>query len=152
MSEINNAADIIDSRDVIERIEELQEERNPLVDALEEAKDAFIADDEGSENAVEAAQTALQEWDATEEGEELRALLALQDEAEGYAADWRHGAQLIRDSYFQTYAEELAEEIGAIDRNAKWPLSHIDWEAAAEDLKQDYTAVDFDGVEYWVQS
>ena len=150
-ADITNQDDMIDSRDVRNRIEELQDERNALVDALEEEKDAFIADDEDSENAVEAAQTALAEWDAGEEAEELKVLLALQEEAEGYAEDWHHGALLIRGSYFQTYAEELAEEIGAIDRNAKWPLSHIDWEAAAEALKQDYTSVDFDGVEYWVR-
>ena len=38
MSEINNAADVIDSRDVIERIEELQDERQALADELEEAE------------------------------------------------------------------------------------------------------------------
>lgn len=144
--EIDNAADIIDSRDVIERIEELQDERQPLADALEEAE----ADDDAA--ATEAAQTALQEWDATEEGEELRALLALQDEAEGYS-DWQHGAALIRDSYFEDYARDLAEDLhGNAIRNAEWPYSHIDWEAAADALKQDYTCVDFAGVDYWVQS
>lgn len=27
----------------------------------------------------------------------------------------------------------------------------IDWERAAEELRMDYTAVDFDGVTYWVR-
>jgi hypothetical protein len=142
---INNAADIIDSRDIIARIEELQDERQGLADELEEAA---AGDDEA---ATEAAQAALQDWDGTEEGQELRALLALQDEAEGYVDDWRHGAPLIRGSYFTEYAQQMAEDIGAINRNAAWPLMHIDWDAAAEDLKQDYTSVDFDGVEYWVR-
>lgn len=144
-ADITNHDDTIDSRDIIARIEELQDERQPLADELEEAE---AGDDTA---ATEAARAALAEWDSSEEAEELKALLTLQEEAEGYASDWRHGAQLIRDSYFQTYAEEVAEEIGAIDRNAKWPLSHIDWAAAAEDLRQDYTSVDFGGVEYWVR-
>lgn len=146
MAEVNNAADLIDSRDIIERIEELQDERQPLADALEEAE---AGDDEA---ATATAQAALQEWDTTEEGQELRALLALQDEAEGYCADWRHGETLIRDSYFPDYARDLAEDLhGNKVRNAEWPFSHIDWEAAAEALQVDYTAVEFDGVTYWVR-
>lgn len=36
----------------------------------------------------------------------------------------------------------------AIDRNASWPANHIDWEAAANELEQDYTEVDFNGEVY----
>jgi len=76
-------------------------------------------------------------------------LQALEAEAEGYS-DWRHGAQLIADSYFEKYAQELAEELGQVSDS--WPFSCIDWEKAADELKQDYTSVDFDGVTYWVRS
>lgn len=145
MPDISNRDDTIDSRDVLERIEELEEERQPLLDALEEAE---AGDDAG---AADAAQNALAEYDSSGDGAELAALKALAEEAEGYADDWRHGATLIRDSHFPEYAREFAEEIGAIDRNAKWPLAHIDWESAAEELKQDYTCVTFDGVDYWVR-
>lgn len=81
----------------------------------------------------------------------LEALKALQAEAEPYAADWQFGETLIRDSYFKTYAQELAEDIGAIGRDLQWPLYHIDWEAAAETLQMDYTSVSFDGVDYWIR-
>jgi antirestriction protein len=86
-----------------------------------------------------------------EEKEELAALLALAEEGEGLA-DWQYGETLIRNSYFETYAEELAEDIGAIGKDTQWPLSFIDWEAAANALKQDYTAIEFDGVTYWGRS
>ena len=59
------------------------------------------------------------------------------------------GVILIRDSYFKDYAQELAEDIGAISRDLQWPLLYIDWEAAANDLKHDYSSVTFGGVEYW---
>lgn len=49
------------------------------------------------------------------------------------------------------HAQELADDIGAIDRNATWPCNCIDWDEAAEQLQQDYTEVDFDGVTYWVR-
>lgn len=59
---------------------------------------------------------------------------------------------LIAESHFEDYARELAEDIGAIDKNASWPLNRIDWEAAAEDLKADYTEVVFDGRTYFIRT
>jgi antirestriction protein len=114
MHDVNPSDDIIDSRSVIDDIDELE--------ALDERDD--------DEEAVLAALKAL-----AEQGETL--------------ADWQYGETLIRDSYFTEYAKDLADDIGAIDRDANWPLTHIDWEAAADDLKQDYTELDFDGVAYW---
>lgn len=58
---------------------------------------------------------------------------------------------LVRDSYFETYAQELAEDIGAIDPNATWPLNRIDWAAAAEDLKVDYNEITVDGIDYYIR-
>ena len=88
----------------------------------------------------------------SDEREELTALVALAEEASGYAEDWRYGATLIRDSYFEEYARELAEDIGALgNKDIPWPANHIDWEAACDELKQDYTEVDFDGVAYWIR-
>ena len=112
---ISNSDDLIDSRDVIARIDEL----------------------EGAEDEDEQA--------------ELTALEALRDEAEGYAADWRYGETLIRDSYFEDYARQLAEDIGALDKCDTWPATCIDWKQAANELKQDYTSVEFDGVTYWAR-
>ena len=127
-----NSDDVIDSRDVIEAIEELQAEI--------EAK-THESDDEADVEEVAELQA------------ELDALLKLQEQAEGYCADWRHGEQLIRDSYFETYAEELADDCGMVDRKlaSQWPYTCIDWERAARDLQMDYTSVEFDGVTYWTR-
>ena len=121
---IENTEDVIDSRDVIARIEHLQN----------------IADDATDDAPM-----------GDEEKAELTALLALQEQAEGYAADWRYGEGLIRDSYFETYARELADDIGAIKDGASWPYTCIDWEQAARELQMDYTSVEFDGVTYWIR-
>ncbi|MGH9890683.1 MAG: hypothetical protein ACREA0_01605 [bacterium] len=127
---ISNSDDTIDSRDVIARIGELS------------AKfvDLTLAQDE----------EALDEWKG-EYGTELEALESLAEGAEGHCADWKRGEQLIRDSYFETYAQELAEDIGAIPDGTQWPCTYIDWEAAALALQQDYTGVDYDGVTYWTR-
>ena len=112
-----NSDDVIDSRDIIARIEEL----------------------EGQDERDE------------EETAELASLKALAGEAEG-CPDWTYGETLIRDSYFEDYARELAEDIGAIPKDAGWPAYCIDWERAASELQMDYTSVEFDGVTYWIRS
>lgn len=117
----DNLTDVIDSRDVIEAIEAL----NLLVD-----NDTSLTDSET---------------------EELAALVALHDEGSDSISDWSYGEQLIRDSYFEEYAQQLAEEIGAIDDNAVWPQTCIDWEQAARELRYDYTSLDFDGITYWAR-
>jgi hypothetical protein len=86
------------------------------------------------------------------EREELRNLLSLQEEAEGYSEDWKYGSTLIRDSYFAEYAEELVRDIGDLPQDLpSYIENNIDWDGVADDIKVDYTSVDFDGVEYWVR-
>ena len=48
---------------------------------------------------------------------------------DAYCGTWRS---------VEEYAQDLAESIGAIDSDASWPLSYIDWERAARDLMMDY--------------
>ena len=94
--------DIIDSRAAMERIEELRE----IIGA------------------------ATEDDDVSEEGDELTALKALAEEGAHATSEWDDGADLIRDSYFIEYARDFADNIGAVDRNARWPLNRIDWDAA----------------------
>jgi antirestriction protein len=116
----SNNDDVIDSRDVIEAIAELE---------------------------AEGDDTGLLE----DELEELAALRAFAEDGQSFA-DWEWGEAFIRDSYFEDYAQELAEDIGAIKGDESWPANCIDWEQAARELQMDYTAVEFDGVTYWGRS
>jgi chromosome segregation ATPase len=153
--------DIIDSRQVIARLDELQDEHEGLKEALGEWQEALseLADDESAtEDDKEKAQaeyddadSALSDW--LEENEsEFEALKTLNEVGESYAGDWDHGATLVLDSYFEDYARQLAEDIhGGEMRNASWPFDHIDWNAAAEALKADYTEIEVDGESYWVR-
>jgi antirestriction protein len=38
----------------------------------------------------------------------------------------------------EDFAQEMAEQLGEIDKDAKWPHSCIDWEFAAKELMYDY--------------
>ena len=157
MATFDKYSDVIDSRDVIARIEELEGEREALQLEIDDAETQWLKTEAGTNEAHavvdrrQAAYVALDAWTASDDADELRILKALADEASGYAADWRYGETLIRDSYFRDYAEQLADDIGAIDRNASWPVKCIDWDQAARELQMDYSAVDFDGVTYWIR-
>lgn len=136
-NEITNSEDIIDSRDIIERIEYLE---------------GFLVDEEDRDADTEYVKLDDETFELEfSEVEELRQLRELQSEGSDYSPDWKYGSTLIRDSYFEDYAQELAEDIGAINRESSWPNNCIDWEQAAQELQMDYTAVDFDGVTYWVR-
>lgn len=119
MKSISEYADIIDSREVIARIDYLDIEPAELADNGERA--------------------------------ELEALRKLAEEAES-SPDWLYGETLIRDSYFTTYAQELAEDIGAVPSEHSWPNYCIDWEWAARELQVDYMDVEFNGVTYWIRA
>lgn len=228
MIDVSNSADIIDSRDVIARIEELRKGRKPwasgwnmpgclpdcepatfaefseagesiaeelrrvaddadtvcncdehswygehhasacaladtpmsYADDLRALADEFELADDDADGFSRKAPNGLYYWickaesDGLDEddADELRALESLADECEGYG-DWEHGATLIRESHFEDYARELAEDLyGAAIRNASWPFDCIDWEQAAAALRHDYMTVDFDGVEYLLRA
>lgn len=117
MDSISNTQDIIDSRDVIERIAELEAE--------------------GAEQD-------------TDEGDEYEMLKELDDDGRNdFGEEWKYGVILIHEDYFVEYAKQLAEDVGAIDREAAWPACHIDWDAAADSLKMDYSEVSVGGEWYW---
>lgn len=153
-NEISNSDDIIDSRDVIARIDEMESERQDLVDAVDEAEDGFPAEEDldaysEAKATHAAAEKALAEWD-DDNGDELKALQSLANDASNYADDWRHGAALIRDSYFTEYAEEMLKDCGDLPQNIPAYIV-IDWEATATNIQQDYTSVDFAGETYWIR-
>lgn len=39
----------------------------------------------------------------------------------------------------EDFAQEMADQLGAIDKNAQWPMNCIDWEYAAKELMYDYS-------------
>ena len=112
---INNLEDVIDSRDVLDRIAELQNTDDPLED----------------------------------DREELESLIMLRDDLADTGLSLEDGITLIRETYFTEYAQELAEDIGAISSAPQWPLDHIDWDAATGEIMGDYVVVDFQGVDYF---
>lgn len=125
---LNLSADIIDVRDIIARVEELETE-------IKSSENVYVSENEAA---------------AIDESEMLQSILA---ELVGYGGDeqWRgdwYPVTLVCDSYFTTYARDLLEECGTIPRDLpSWV--EIDWEATARNVRVDYTPVDIDGCTYW---
>lgn len=124
--EINNSQDVMDSRDIIARIDELESMVNDNND---------LPDDERE--------------DLSEEETELAALKALADEADG-SPDWPYGEVLIRESYWVDYVKELLEDTGDLPKDLPWYIE-IDWDTTANNIAVDYSQVDFDGVTYYIR-
>ena len=110
--------DTIDSRDIIERIEEL----------TDECESSYLDYDEYME---------------------LCTLSDLAEECEQYSSDWQYGEQLIRRDYFETAMDEMVEDCYTLPKDMPfWMSIKLDYDA----LEQDYTSVDYDGVEYLIRS
>lgn len=141
--------DIIDTRKIIERIEEIESEYD---------------DGEGETHGIGI-------W-APLDREEWVTLTDLLSEIGEDAC--RDGVTLIRESYFKDYVREGYGEIGpelheyrSKSGRATWdmeyvrvewdelmsrpPFNCIDWEAVAEDERSDYSIVEFLGTTYYYQ-
>jgi hypothetical protein len=131
-NEINNAQDVLNSRDIFKRIEELEDIRDSLLE-----------------------NNTLAEWEESDEYIELAQLRDFINGFRDYGGDveWRgywYPVTLIREDYFVDYTRELLEDLGYIPRDFPAWIA-IDWKKTAEDFKQDYISSTFDGVTYWAK-
>jgi len=134
----SNTDSTIDSRDVIAHIAELESELEDLLNGFHDAQDCV------ENNRSQEAIAAMPEL------EELATLQKLAEEVEQCADGWQYGATLINVGYFAKYCEELVKDIG--DLPAVIPdYLVIDWDATADNLKADYTEIDFDGTTFYVR-
>lgn len=155
----------IDTRDLYQRKCELEDLRDALKDAKEaqaaaiKARDDSDLDEESDEYAellqeiedADAAVDAAEQDFGTDEEAELAELEAIENDMDARA--FRDGETMVPEHMFTEYAEQLAEDCGDYNsRDAKWPYTCIDWEKAANDLKQDYSTVTYQGTDYYVRS
>jgi hypothetical protein len=134
MTNFTNTDDIIDVRDIIARVEELRESRDEYNEKMDD-ETAWVGVEDGEPEELETLEKLLEELKGCGGDEQ-------------WEGDW-YPMALIRDSYFENYAQELAEDCGMVNADAKWPNNCIDWEKAARELQWDYTSVDFGDSTYW---
>jgi hypothetical protein len=70
----------------------------------------------------------------------------LEDEV---GSEFDYGVTLIDEDDFEEYCEELVSDIGDLPRDLPSYISNnIDWSGVADDLRVDYSAVNFRGTTY----
>lgn len=107
--EINLNDDVLDSRDIIARLEYLRERDGDEDDPLD-----------------------------ADEREEMLSLQLLEDAFSGYG-DWHHGETLISETYWSEYCEQFVKDCDMLPRDLSPLIANnIDWEGIAKDMRQDY--------------
>jgi DNA repair exonuclease SbcCD ATPase subunit len=137
----------LDISELNDRLSELEGLRDELASFQEELEGA---ETEKERAEIQAELDRANDAFGIDEQNELKNLENLRDEiGERHGEINDEGGPFVHANDFEEYAQELAEDIGAIDRNASWPNSCIDWERAARELQMDYTSVDWDGDTYY---
>jgi hypothetical protein len=166
MERIYSTNKVVDSRDVIKRLRDLEDEREDLVDEIAEANQDLVdhdvardpnapddPDDAQARKAIsdrlEQYQTDLTDWDGLN-GEELAGLRKLNEEGEALTGEWTHGVSLINRTYWIEYVQELLTDIG--DLPAKIPhYIAIDWDKTADNIEANYSELEWDGETFLVR-
>lgn len=145
----------LDTRDLYTRKCKLEELRQAVEDA-QEALDELTA--EGDPQEVEdywgrhEQLTLFLDSAIFDYGDEEKEELAELEDLESEISDFRHGEDMIPESDFEDYARQFAEDCCGMEDDVRWPFNCIDWEQAAEELKQDYTSVEYQGTTYLVRA
>lgn len=115
---------------------------------LEDAKDR-LADEGAGDTPDDDVVTSIQE-----EIDELESRLAeLHDDLEELEElQGLDGEDYIEESEFEKHAQELAEDIEGRRMFNRWPFTCIDWERAADELRQDYSSTTVFGEDYLYRS
>lgn len=131
------------------QVSEVKEKIEELEDLLQQSLDTLgienLADYEGTEGKEDPAY-----FEAEDVNEELQAWEDFLSEIESYVGsedEW-----LIPEEDFEDYAREMASDLYGVDLDT-WPFWHIDWDDAADDLKQDFAEVTSpEGDAYYVRA
>ena len=132
-----------DTRDLIEQREELKQQ---VLDSYNENFFDQVVDDYEDIDFEEVTSEWKEDWlDAI-------ALIGEIDVVEDtIGGEFEYGVTLIEEDEFEDYMEDLLEECGDIPKDfPSWIV--IDWAETADNVRQDYSELEFDGVTYIYRS
>ena len=136
---------ILDTRDLIERRDELKQE---VLDSFLETFEQY-ADTDSYEDINFDEEEELESWKSSweDEIEEIEEIDSLEDEID----EFKYGESMIDTNDWEDYVRELLEDAGYVPRDfPSWII--IDWEATASNVCQDYSIVTYQGVDYFVRA
>ena len=132
---------VLDTRDLIEKREELKEkifndflECFPQYEHMTDSYEDILMDEE-----------EIQDWKEvwSEEIDHIEEI----DSIENEVSEFNDGTTLIDESDMVEYVKDLLDELGYIPKDfPSW--IKIDWSSTADNVKQDYSEVTYQGTEY----
>lgn len=133
-----NTAEVIDTRDIVELITEVEDKITELESDIEDIGDDEEAKLEYLESELDSYQTDLE---------------ILENIKEEVGSEFEHGESLIRDDYFTDYQKEMLIDCGMLPKDIpSFIENNIDWDAVADDLKVDYSDIEIEGETYWYRN
>ena len=131
----------INTRDLVEERDEL---KGQILDNFNETFNAELDDfdeiDEASENIDEDERDNFKTyWE--DEYQHIEAINEIEDEVGG---EFEYGCTLIEEDDFEDYVRELLVDRGYISKDLPTWME-IDWEATAENVKKDYSELEYKG-------
>jgi len=139
MTVISSTDNIIDSRDVAKRLEDLEADRDMYLSDIEEAKN--LEEENTYINALE--------WFDTEYIDEINELRELMNDIMELRG-WEDGLTLVHEDYFTKFVIQELKDVGDLPRDLPWYIE-IDEEATVNNLKDEYIPIEFDNTTYYVR-
>lgn len=135
--------DIIDTRDLIEKRDELKQS---ILDSFLENFEHYEDQTDDFDDILfeeEEIQSWKEDWE--DELEQIEEINKIEDEIGG---EFDYGCTLVSEDYWEEYVEDLLKDCGYISKDLpSW--IEIDWEATANNVKVDYTEVEYQGQTYY---
>lgn len=146
----------IDTRDLVEKREELKQE---VLDYWNEYQEERL-DNEFEQDDFEDAITVIENlrdngsfdfiaaW--SDDISQIEAIDELENEVDDYSGDnFEDGVTLIEECDFEEYCEDLMKDCGYISNDLPAIIeNNIDWSGISEDIRIDYTEVEYEGRTY----
>ena len=133
----------LDTRDLIERREALKQE---ILDSFLENFPHYEEMTESFEDILfeeEEIESWKQDWQ-----EEINQITCIDEVEDEIGSEFDFGVTLITEDDFTDYVEDYLKGCGYIsDDFPSW--IEIDWEATAENVKQDYSELEYEGETYF---
>ena len=133
---------VIDSRDLAERREALKQE---ILDSFLENFPHYEEMTESFED-IRFEEEEIESWKEDFE-DELKEIEEIDDVENELGSEFEYGVTLVDVDDFEDFVKEDLEDCGYISKDfPTWV--EIDWEATANNVRQDYIKVDYQGNSY----
>lgn len=137
----------LDTRDLAETRDELKQQ---ILDSFLEMFPQYEEMTESFEDIC-FEEEEIESWKSDFENE-LKQIEEI-DTVENECSEFSYGETLIDEDDFEEYCQEFIEDCGYISKDMPMIISNnIDWTGIADDMKQDYSEIEYQGNTYLYRS